>query len=355
MDKKIQLLTIEGDASIRDAIKQMDEAGQGFIICVDSSGKALGIVTDGDFRRAILQGVDLNKRIEEISNKNFKFLEEGFHEKELEALFIAHPIEQVPILINGTFVDVVNRGEFFSHEHRHITYERELKLPAVIMAGGKGTRLDPFTRVLPKPLIPLGEKTVIEEIMERFAKFGISDFYISINYKGRMIKIFFDDLESDYAVSFIEESIPLGTAGALKFLEGQFNSPFFVSNCDILIDVDLYDLYSYHNDKEYDLTLVASMKHQKIPYGVCQIKNGGDLSEINEKPEYDILVNTGLYIMNPEVIRYIPENSYFDITDLINILKENKKRVGVFPVSEKSWIDLGQWEEYKKALEKFIF
>lgn len=220
------------------------------------------------------------------------------------------------------------------------------------MAGGKGARLDPFTRILPKPLIPFGNDPVIKVIMDEFGKFGMNDFYISLNDKGRMVKAYFHDHDMDYRIEYIEEDKPLGTAGALKCLDGKMDGTFFVSNCDIIIQADYVSIFDFHKKGSYDLTLVGSMQQYTIPYGICDIDNGGVLKGIREKPEYDFLVNTGLYLLEPAIPQYIPENEYFDMTDLIKKIQDNGLKVGVFPISEKSWIDVGQWAEYKNTIKE---
>ena len=219
------------------------------------------------------------------------------------------------------------------------------------MAGGKGTRLAPFTYILPKPLIPIGEKPVIEIIIDEYIKFGVNNFFISVNHKANMIKAYFEDINHEYSIGYVIEDKPLGTAGSLKYLEGKIDSDFFVSNCDIIIKENYNSIYDFHKKNDNILTLVSSMQHHTIPYGVCEIENGGTLKSITEKPQYDFLVNTGMYILSPEALKYIPENEFFHITHLIEKLKDDGKKVGVFPVSEKSWIDIGQWTEYKKAVE----
>lgn len=221
------------------------------------------------------------------------------------------------------------------------------------MAVGKGTRLDPFTRILPKALIPIGDKPIIEVIMDKYAEFGMTVFYVSVIHKARMIKAFFEDFHSDYNISFVNEGKPLGTVGSLKLLEGKINSPFFVSNCDIIINTDYTKIYKFHRKNKYDLTLVASMQHHPILYGVCKIENGGMLKEFTEKPECDFLVNIGFYVLNPDILEFIPESKYFDMTDFMNILKQRNKTIGAYPISEKSWIDIG-WEKYKETLDVFF-
>jgi NDP-sugar pyrophosphorylase family protein len=201
--------------------------------------------------------------------------------------------------------------------------------------------------------VPIHDKPIIEHIIERFTELGCSDFYLTVNYKGKILKAYFDELQPDYKVQFIEEQEPLGTAGSLQYLHGRFDQPFFVTNCDIIIKADYTNLYEFHHKGRYDITLVASAKEYVIPYGTCELNSDGYLSHINEKPKYDYLINTGLYVLNPSVLDLIPNNKFCHITHLIENAKKQGKKVGVFPIDDDAWIDVGQWGEYKKILEKF--
>ena len=174
-----------------------------------------------------------------------------------------------------------------------------------------------------KPLIPVHEKPIIEHIIEKFTDVGSQDFYLTINYKGKIMKAYFDELSPKYNVSFVEEIEPLGTAGSLRYLNGKFATPFFVTNCDIIINIDHANLMKYHKEEKNDITLVASTKEYIIPYGTCELSSNGDLSHINEKPKYDFLINTGLYILNPELLDLIPENKFYHITHLIEDSKNH--------------------------------
>ena len=173
-----------------------------------------------------------------------------------------------------------------------------------------------------------------------------------VNYKGGIIKAYFEELQPDYSLQFIEETEPLGTVGSLHFLEGKFNQPFFLTNCDIIIKADYVSLYKFHQKGNYDITLVASDKEFIIPYGTCELNSKGDLSHIIEKPQYDFLINTGLYVLNPDVLKLIPKNRLFHTTHLIEDVKDQGKKVGVFPIDDEAWIDVGQWAEYKNYIEK---
>ena len=227
----------------------------------------------------------------------------------------------------------------------------QVDVPVVIMAGGKGTRLDPFTRILPKPLIPVGDRAVIEIIIERFVMHGVSEFYLSVNHKAKIIKSFFEELNPDYSVRFVEEDAPSGTAGSLKMLAGSIQGSFFVTNCDVIISADYAEILRHHQANRNDVTLVGSMKTFHIPYGVCEIQNGGELSQIHEKPEYNLLVNTGMYVLEASVLDLIPSGRMFHTTDLIEAIKKAGGTVGVYPISEGAWLDTGEWEEYRRAVQ----
>lgn len=352
--KNIDKYLISESVNIRNAIKRIDKGGIGFIAVVDGNNHIKGIVTDGDFRRAVLAGIDLEENVLLITNKSYKYLAKGFSSKDAMPYFRGEEsVEWLPVLDSGVLVDIISKEDVSIKYEDVIPKTKQLDLPVVIMAGGKGTRLDPFTRILPKALIPLGEKPIIEVIMDKFAVYGVSDFIIAVNHKHKMIKAFFEDRKSKYNISYIDEDKPLGTAGAIKLLENQINTPFFVSNCDIIIKCDYSSILNFHQENNATITIVASMQHHTIPYGICELKDNGSLDVIKEKPEYDFLVNTGMYILNPEILSYIPHDTYFDMTDLINAVKKDNQSVSIYPVSEKSWIDVGQWEEYVNSNKIF--
>jgi NDP-sugar pyrophosphorylase family protein len=222
------------------------------------------------------------------------------------------------------------------------------------MAGGFGTRLKPFTDIIPKPLIPIGKKSVIEYIIDKYREYGINNFYLSINYKARFVKAYFADLQPDYNVYYIQEDKPLGTAGSLKLLEGKIEQPFFVSNCDIVINTNYAKFYDFHISNKFDLSLVAALQKFQIPYGVCKINPDFSLIDIDEKPVQYHLINTGMYIVNPETLKLIPKGKLFHITDLMNEIIRQGGKVGVYPISQEAWIDIGQTEEFKKNLRLLL-
>jgi len=344
-------ITIKPTTSIKEAMESLDKTAEKVLLVVDDSQRLIGAVTDGDIRRYILKGADLTGIIENAYNRNPIFVfKEDFDREKVKKIFTENKVDLIPILDQRRkIVDYVTWEKVFGNDKR--SENQKLDIPVVIMAGGSGTRLEPFTKILPKPLIPVGEKPVINHIIDNFRAYGICEFYLTINRMSKIIRAYFEEKSPDYFIGFAEEDEPRGTAGGLKLLAHKLERPFFVSNCDIIIKTDYADLYGFHTKNGYDITLVASTKQFNIPYGICELNGSGSLKRIEEKPEYNFLVNTGLYVLNPDVISLIPDKGLFHIPHLIDKVKENKGTVGVYPVSEKAWIDIGQWAEYRKALK----
>ncbi|SNB45042.1 sugar phosphate nucleotidyltransferase [Geobacter sp. DSM 9736] len=333
---------------IRSAVKSINETGIGFAVIVDDDDLVVGILTDGDFRRAVLKGLDLNDNVLKITNRDFRSLQSGFSQEEAICLLKSGNFTFLPVIQDGRLIGILSENDLQQPEIGALN--KKLQSEVVIMAGGKGTRMEPFTKILPKPLIPIGDRTMLEVIMDEYAKYGIKDFHISVCHKAKMIKAYFEYIENGYNIHYINEDSPRGTCGALKLAEGKFNGPFFVSNCDIIIKSDYSKIFEYHQSQDFMLTIVTSIQHMVIPYGVCELNDVGGLSRINEKPKFDYLINTGMYVLNPEVLQYIPTDTFFDITDLIKKLLDLNLKVGVYPVPEQSYVDVGQWAEYKKAI-----
>ena len=343
--------TVKPDITIRQAMKTLSQNGEKCLVVIDEKNAVLGTLSDGDLRRAILKEGGVSASICNIYQPKPTVLVKGKYSiKEAKKLFTQNKFDLIPVVDDkGKLLDVLFWGTIFNNGKNK--QNNKLDMPVVIMAGGKGTRLEPFTKVLPKPLVPVHDKPIIEHIIERFTEVGCNEFHLTVNYKGRILKAYFEELQPKYKVNFVEEEVPLGTAGSLRSFDGQFNQPFFVTNCDIIVKTDYVSLYEFHLKGGYDVTLVASDKEYIIPYGTCELNGGGHLSHINEKPKYDFLINTGLYVLNPNVLKSIPENNVYHITHLIEDAKNQGKKVGVFPVDDDAWIDVGQWADYLKSVE----
>ena len=225
-------------------------------------------------------------------------------------------------------------------------------VPVIIMAGGKGTRLYPYTKILPKPLIPIGDIPIMERIIDRFHDFGVERFWATVNYKKNMIKSYFAELTTDYSLDYVEEDKPLGTAGSLHLIKEKFEVPVIVSNCDILIQADYADIYKYHMESENDLTIVTALKNIVVPYGVIHSKEEGKISSMEEKPKLSYFVNTGMYVLSPKALERIPKDTFFHMTDLADMLLQEGEQVGMYPISEESFLDMGEFEEMHRMEQK---
>jgi len=348
----IDRYTINSRVNIRQAMKIMDDSHRKILFVVQDNFSLYGTLTDGDIRRWILNGNSLDEIVEKICNQNPITFTENYSLDDIKNTMLENRIQAIPIMnqknciINLLFWDSIFDSEY------HFEIKGNLDIPVVIMAGGAGTRLDPFTKILPKPLIPIGERTVLEVVIDKFREYGIDKYCISLFHKANMIKAYFDELNPTYKIKYLEEKKPLGTAGVLSQLKGSIKGPLFLTNCDTIINCDYKDLVKFHEKNNYDITIVGSMINHRVPYGICEIENEGKLVSLTEKPEYSYLVSTGMYVLRGAALEYIPHNEHFNMTDLIDEVRKNDGAVGVYPISEKSWLDTGEWKEYKKTVEQ---
>ena len=353
--KKISSIIIDSQETILNSLKKMDEIEKKLLLVFENT-KFKSLLSIGDIQRAILKNIPLETPIknilrEKIFGVNIKTgsFDQSFEEIKSEMLI--ERTECMPVLgKEGNLVDVYFWEEVFGKEKKRD--ERKLNIPVVVMAGGIGSRLKPLTNVIPKPLIPINEKPIIEEIIIRFHSIGVTQFFLSVNYLSEIIKFYFRNLSgAKYSIEYIEEDKPLGTAGSLKLLQNRIKSTFFVTNCDILINQDYREVFDYHKENNNELSLVASLKSFSIPYGTLKMGENGQLVELNEKPDISYFINAGMYLLEPHLLEEIPVNKFFNITNLIEIIKRRSGKIGIFPVSEGSLTDIGNWKEY---INKFI-
>jgi dTDP-glucose pyrophosphorylase/CBS domain-containing protein len=349
---KLERFLISGEESVLTSMKKLDVNAHKVIFVIDKSKTLIGSLTDGDIRRWILLGNDLSEKVQMVCHKTPYFVNEEYSHQNVKELMLEMNIECIPVLSqNKTVKEVLFWADIFQ-DAKVEEPKKQMNCPVVIMAGGLGTRLAPFTTILPKPLIPVGDKSIVEHIIDRFLPYGINTFYLTVNHKSNIIKSYFEDIDKDYKIKLVKEDKPLGTAGSLKLVEDKLESVFIVTNCDIIIHADYSEIVDFHISSGYDITLVSSMMHYKIPYGICEIDRGGSLIEIREKPEYNFLISTGMYVLNKKILRLIPNNELFHITNLMEDVKKQGGTVGVFPISENSWDDTGEWDEYNKAVKR---
>lgn len=347
----MKIYKITPEKTIRQALKQIKKNAVRAVIVVDGHDKLLGTLSDGDIRQNLLKNYKLSNKISNIYNKNSKFFYENkYNETEAKNLLIKLGLTIIPVVNKQKkLVDFVSLTKSINK----VKSSKKLlnKITTVIMAGGKGSRLEPFTTVLPKPLIPVNEKPVIDHIIEKFTDYGVKKFKLSINYKSEILKAYFKQKEIKYKIDFIEESKPLGTIGCLSKLNLQKVDNLFVTNCDVIFKINLDEFYSFHKKNNFDMTLVAVNKVQEIPYGVCQTSGAGVLSKIDEKPKFEFLASAGLYLIGKKILKLIPKNKFFDITDLIKLSQKKLYKIGIYVINENSWLDVGQWQEYKRTIK----
>lgn len=348
--EKICSLIISPSYSLLDALKKMDNEHCKMLFIFEDN-HFLSILTIGDIQRSIIKNVQLSETVGNIIETDKIYIHKDTPSDEIKKIMLRERCQYMPIVDDkGEMIDVLLWDEMF-HVPQEVEREK-VDLPVVIMAGGKGTRLKPLTNIIPKPLVPVGDKTILEVIMDQFESIGCHNFYMSVNYKADMIKYYISQLPHHYNVEFFQENKPLGTIGSVSLLKGKIKTPFFVSNCDSINEQDYRDVYDYHVNNHNDLTIVTMVKSLKIPYGVIETGQDGLMISLSEKPEMTYQVNTGVYILNPTCIDEIPEGQFFHITHLMEKIKNRGGRVGCFPVSDNSWTDIGEWSEYIKLINK---
>ena len=348
---KLQTLFISPGHTIRAAMKCVDRGSCGIALVVDQERRLLGTITDGDARRAVIAGTDLESPVSELLKKKINtpyFRPVTAHpetdRKALIALMHEHSLRQVPILDNyGTVVDLVMLDDLIPTQ--------DLALQAVIMAGGMGTRLRPLTEDLPKPMLPVGGKPLLERVIEQLKQVGIRRVNVTTHYKREKISDHFGD-GSAYGVelNYVNEGKPLGTGGALGLM-GAPRETMLVINGDILTQVDFRAMLAYHQENRADMTVAVRQYEIKVPYGVIECE-GTRVCTLKEKPQMHFLVNAGIYLLEPKVYEFIPNGEHFNMTDLIQRLLDSDQIVVSFPIIEY-WLDIGQLSDYEQA-QKFI-
>lgn len=348
---KERLMSFCGKDSIKivEAMEQIDKNTYGVLFLTDVNKKLIGAVSDGDIRRWLIKTGDLNVQITKLMNRT-PFYIYSADKSNAKAFMKKKRIRALPVVDSEMNVlDILLDDD---ENVERVNGKALIDVPIIIMAGGKGTRLYPYTKILPKPLIPIGDIPILERIIDRFCEYGASEYYMTVNYKKNMIKAHFAELQPDYVIEYVEEDKPLGTGGSIKLIKKKFDVPIVVTNCDILIQADYEDIYSYHKEVGNVMTIVAALKNIEVPYGVLHTGEKGIIKGIEEKPKLSYFVNTGMYIVNPDILEKIPDDTFFHMTDLAGILMKEGLQVGMYPISEESFLDMGEFEEMHRMEEK---
>lgn len=337
-------LLIDEKVTIKEVLQKLDLNSKGTVIVVGEGNKLLGTVTDGDIRRALLRGMTIDENITSVYKKDcFYFTQGEYCEDEAKKIFNNYQIRLIPIVDKNMIVQgALDNREF------HVLREHDEETPVLIMAGGIGSRLKPLTDDIPKPMLKVGNKPILQTIVEQFRNMGYRNFLISVNYKANVIEDYFKDgKEFGVNITYIRETKRLGTAGAIKLAEKYLNKPFFVINGDILTSVNFNNMIDFHKKNEFTITIGSRIFELQVPYGVLNMDELS-VSSLVEKPVYTYFVSGGVYVLNPSVTKFIPEDEYFDITQLIDTLLKSNANVGSFPIHEY-WMDIGKLEDYHKA------
>jgi dTDP-glucose pyrophosphorylase len=347
MKKHLKAVLIGPSRTVKEAMIRLDRSAEQILLVTDQDLTLLGTLTDGDIRRHILADGDLKERVSGVCNRQPTTVGARYSMPQVRQLMLDRRFKHLPVVDERRrVVDLLKWREVFGSDGEKPA--RPEGVPVVIMAGGRGTRLDPFTRILPKPLIPIDDKALVQVIMDRFLEQGCDRFIMTVNYKADMISSYFHSAEhrKRYKIQYVHEKERTGSAGSLALLTRTLRGDFFLSNCDVLVKADYSEILRIHRSQGNMLTIVASMQQFSVPYGVVELEPNGGLRQIVEKPEYDFLANTGLYLLNSAIERYFPHKGSFDMTELIARTRRKGGKVGVFPVSPGAWTDVGQWAEY---------
>ena len=336
---------ISSGMSVKEAIAYMEDNDIKGTVVADDENKLLGLFTLGDMRHFFLNNGKLTDSVINAMNKKPIVFHSLFDAEQAAQRLVIYPI----VDSNNKIIDILDKNQLFDT----VESSDVLKdVPVVIMAGGKGTRLYPYTKILPKPLIPIGEYTISERIINSFRKYGCKDFFMILNYKAGMIKSYYSELEKDYNLDFAQEEKFLGTGGGLWYLRDKIDRTFFFSNCDILINADLECIYKTHKKQGNTITFVCAMKDVVIPYGVVETNKQGEIVAMKEKPEFSFLTNTGLYVVEPEVVQGLTKDEFIHMPDIAQQYLDRGEKVGVFPISEKAWMDMGQFSEMESMMKE---
>ncbi len=342
--KSIKNIRLKQDSTIKEALEVIDNAAMQIAIVTDSNDKLVGTITDGDLRRGFLKGLNLNQSIETVIFKNPTVATINHTNEEIIKLAVSKKIHQIPI--------VDDKGKVLGiQEIQELIKPKEKTNSVFLMVGGLGKRLRPLTENIPKPMLKIGNKSILETIVERFAKYGYTNIVMCVNYKSHAIKDFFGDgSKFGVDIKYIVEEYRMGTAGALSLLKENPLEPFFVMNGDVITNVNFDHMMDYHIANNSIATMGVKEYDIMVPYGVVDTHDGV-IKSIEEKPSHKFFVNAGIYILNNEILDYVPKNKFYDMTDLFEVIIEKKLKGVSFPIYEE-WADIGKQDELERAKVK---
>lgn len=335
-------ILVSTSTSIGDAIRLMDASAMEIVLVVDGRGRLAGTVTDGDVRRGLLRGVTLDAPVQTVMHARPLTAPPGTPREEILRTLQARHLRHMPIVDEaGSLVGLELLGDLIGRPEGR-------ENPVVILAGGLGTRLRPLTEDTPKPLLPVGSRSLLETLIEQVASYGFRDLYLAVGYRADQVeRQLGDGSRLQVRIRYVREPEPLGTAGAIRLLQGELRHPFLVVNGDLLTKANFGHLLDFHHSEKYDLTMGVTSYHHRVPFGVVEVAKGLVVA-LEEKPEQSWLVSAGMYVLNPSVVTLVPSQGPFDMPALIRAVLARGRQVGAFPVHEY-WLDVGAPEEYQRA------
>ena len=343
--KNIENIKLRQNATIKEALGIIDSGAMQIALVVDDNDKLLGTLTDGDIRRGILRGLDLDSSIETIVFKEPAIAKISSTKEEILKIALSKKLHQIPIVDdNGIVLDLKEIEELV---------EPKIKTSRVIlMVGGLGTRLRPLTQDTPKPMLKVGNKPILQTIVEKFAEYGFVNITMCVNFNASIIRDYFGDgKEFGVNIDYVLEEKRMGTAGALSLLKERPSEPFFVMNGDLLTNVNFEHIFNYHTLNKATATMCVREYDYEVPYGVVKM-NDNKITAIAEKPVQKFFVSAGIYMLSPEILDLIPKNEFYDMPALFEKLIKLSKNVISFPIREY-WLDIGRMEEYQRANEEY--
>lgn len=343
--KSFENIKVSPQATIKDALKIIDSGAMKIALVVDDQNKLIGTVTDGDIRRGLLNELTLDSLIKSIIFKNPTVCGINDSKEDILKVAVTKKIYQIPIVDqHGILLGIEEVDELL----RPTEYPNKV----VLMAGGLGTRLRPLTNEMPKPLLEVGNKPILETIINGFSQYGFKNIILSVNYKSEMIEEYFGD-GSKYGVNieYVHEEKRMGTAGALSLMKEKLTEPFFVMNGDLLTNINFEHMLEYHYSNNAKATMGVREYDFQVPYGVVNV-HGHDIVSIEEKPVHNFFVSGGIYILDTDALDVIPDNSFFDMPTLFEVLIGNNEKTISFPIREY-WLDIGRMRDFERANNEY--
>ncbi|MGC8823928.1 MAG: nucleotidyltransferase family protein [Bacteroidales bacterium] len=342
MKLEINRHVIRFDEPLRNALERLNQlSGKVTLFVVNANDQLIGTLTDGDIRRGLLMGKTIDERVEAFMYKNFRFVRQNNIDVDQIKTFRQQLIKILPILDEeNKIVQLIDLTDTFNF----------LPVDAVIMAGGRGERLRPLTDNLPKPMLPLGSKPIIEHNIDWLARYGVQNFFLSVNYLAdRIVDYFGDGSKKGLNIRYVHEDFPMGTAGSISLINDFVNDSVLVMNSDLFTNIDLEEMYQIFCHEQADMMVATIPYNVEIPFAVLELFDN-QVTSLHEKPSYTYYANAGIYLVKRTVLNLIPKQQKFDMTDLIERILQHKGKILKFPILGY-WIDIGRFEDYRKAQE----